>query len=353
MLNGNGSSYDAPHGSLTAGASIAASVHGYHEQVLLPLLNVLIDQLPKISKHVEENTTALSERFQQLAKGAEAQGQTVQIIVDAASSITVNEEIVQLSEFTALFSKTLADSINKILHISKLAMSMVYSLDDAMSSLSDIDQFVLDIQKINKQANLLALNATIEAVHAGEAGHGFSIVASEMKGISQQISKLASSLHKKIANVNQCVHKGHSILHDVATTDMTQNIMAKDKLDALMVALVRQNQNFTAILQSSADTSRELSRTISSMVVNIQFQDRTSQYIQNTTDALSTIKKQLQDEETLFTPSHDAHIHSLMKAFCLSEFRQHFLAFLADKRPDLSASVKESDMHNSEAVELF
>lgn len=334
-------------------AEVNTTSNEYNECVLRPLFDLLIEQLPKVSLLVEESTTVLSERFRQLAEGAQSQGKTVQAIVDAASSITVNGETFLLSEFTQLFSDTLSDSIQKILNTSKMAISMVYSLDDAINSLADIEHFVADIQKINKQANLLALNATIEAVHAGEVGQGFTIVANEMKAISRQISKLSASLSSKIDAVTQNINKGHSLLHDVASTDMTQSIKAKEKLDALMAAMLVQNQHFGAILQSSADRACELSRTISGMVMNIQFQDRTTQYIQNTTDALKVVRKQIQGGEPLSAESIDAQLSELMKAFCLSEFRQPFLEFVAQKRPQSTNSLDTADTQTAEEIVFF
>ena len=56
-----------------------------------------------------------------------------------------------------------------------------------------------DIQQITNQSKILALNAMIEAARAGDAGRGFSVVASEMKNISTQISDVAQQLEQELA----------------------------------------------------------------------------------------------------------------------------------------------------------
>ena len=53
-------------------------------------------------------------------------------------------------------------------------------------------------QEIAAKTRLLALNATIEAARAGDAGAGFSIVANEVKQLSEQATQIASAFESAV-----------------------------------------------------------------------------------------------------------------------------------------------------------
>lgn len=310
--------------------------------VFAQALSTICEKLPGTAQMVESSTQDLSQRFITLAESARMQGEQVQTILNVVGSLSLeNGETLKMEDFTALFAETLGGSIERILYVSKMAMSMVYRLDDAIATLDHVEGFIGSIQKINKQANLLALNATIESARAGSAGKGFGVVASEVKNVSNEISALAGTMREKISLVSQHVRSSYGILKDVATADMSSNILAKERLDQLMTSMIGRNKEVSDVLKETAETSQNLSKTISSMVMGMQFQDRTSQHIDNSVRVMRRIVETLTALQNSSLPHAGApkeiaesavsSIKTISDEFTLSEFRQTFLEFLQRK----------------------
>lgn len=280
------------------------------------VIDTAVAKLAEISQTVERSTLELNQNFLDLAHTATEQSRIIEDIITKSDSLQLEGKEIKKAEFYELFNKAITGAIEKIIYISQQSMAMVYSLDDAMIAIKDVEAFIVRIQSINKQTNLLSLNATIESARAGEQGKGFSVVADEVREVSKQIKHLSEEMNNKISVVTQSVRNGYEVLKEVAVTDMSENIAIKSTLDELMKSLLKQTKNFNQILSGTATKSKDISDIISSMVLKLQFQDRVAQYITNLSQSLTLVKSLLKSFEGLLNSGvDDQHISSYNSEF--------------------------------------
>ena len=128
------------------------------------------------------------------------------------------------------------------------------------------------IANIAEQTNLLAMNAAIEAAHAGEAGKGFSVVADEIRRLSEtssaqsnQISQQLQTIKESIENivkatelsseafesVNNDIHDTNVIVQEITNAMREQEVGSKQIMEALSLV----NNTTTEVNSSSFEMS--------------------------------------------------------------------------------------------------
>ena len=93
-------------------------------------------------------------------------------------------------------------------------------------AVAKINELTDNIKNISTQTNLLALNANIEAARAGDAGRGFTVVATEIGDLSNQTYKTVEGINQMVTEVNNAV----SNMTDCITTimDFLEKTVAAD-----------------------------------------------------------------------------------------------------------------------------
>ncbi|AQR75384.1 methyl-accepting chemotaxis protein [Sphingomonas sp. LM7] len=94
-----------------------------------------------------------------------------------------------------------------------------------------IDSVIALISDIAGQVNLLALNATIEAARAGEAGRGFTVVANEVKQLSNQTGVAAGRIAAHVDEIRRGIDDvtlGHVQVEDAIASmvDLAAGVQA-------------------------------------------------------------------------------------------------------------------------------
>lgn len=266
--------------------SHTASTDAAMVELCRSVMQTLIELLPMSARDVELATTDFAARFKQLAHSAKQQAIVTDNLIQNIGSIPTEDGTVSLQELVDISMSTLNDSMTKMIQTSEQASALVHQMDDAIRNLHEIEGFSQKIRKVTDQAKILSLNAKIEAMRAGEAGLAFGVVAEEVKSLSQAIATLSQEMGARTNVIIRKVTDGFEHLKVIAETDLSADFAAKEKLELLTESLLQMNEKSKLIMEKSVENSKEISQSINSMVIELQFQDRNSQISENATEML-------------------------------------------------------------------
>ncbi len=299
-------------------------------------LEALMSELTHTSRDVESSVHGLVSRFQAMATTAREQTATVQSLMSSTQSIEMNGETVPLTELAQSIGDVVSSLVEKIIHLSSRSVAMVYALDDVQVEIKSMQVSIAQIDKINKQTNLLSLNAKIEAARAGAAGRGFAVVATEVGDLARAVNTLSDTVKRQMASVSDGVKRGDNLLREISAIDMSEeNLKAQDRIKFMIERLLTQNATIGEALRRTATTSQQMEQAVSGAIMDMQFQDRVMQHLQNVGGALAVASrtggllaaKSLAELKVLpSAESETAMLQEIVDQFTLSELRERFVA---------------------------
>lgn len=215
---------------------------------------------------VAEGATELKSVATSMSETAERTEQMSTSVAAAAEQASTNVETV--ASATEEINSSLSEIASQVSRASDVAQSAVTAAGETTDVINglrtqsdSIGDVIKLINEIAEQTNLLALNATIEAARAGEAGKGFAVVASEVKGLATQTAKATDEISAQIDSV-----RGESENAVNAIDHISKVIRQMDEITSAIATAVEEQSSAT---QEIARNVAEASRGTSDVTENI------------------------------------------------------------------------------------
>ena len=241
---------------------------------------------------INGNITEIGATMEETSANVETQTQSILQIDDTCLTVAdAVEHLAQEAQKMAEHANEVASSVETVVpeliaskkNATNLVAESRIRLTQAIEGTKVIEQITnvsSAIQSIAAQTNLLALNASIEAARAGEAGKGFSVVAEEIKKLSEltgeEIGKVNTLTSDVVASVQQLSDESNGILIFLDETVLRDY----DKLEEVA-------QNYHSDAGYYADISSALGAGTEELTASVQ-------NITQTLDAINDAQKQLQ-----------------------------------------------------------
>ncbi|MCK1503984.1 HAMP domain-containing methyl-accepting chemotaxis protein [Bradyrhizobium sp. 18] len=140
----------------------------------------------------------------------------------------------------------------------------IAEIESLAAATQRIDGVLSLIQAIAEQTNLLALNATIEAARAGDAGHGFAVVAHEVKALAGQTAKATADISENVSMIQSSTRNAVDAVREIGGAVREIN----DVTSAIAGAIGQQDaatREISSNAQSAAQGNETLVANISSL----------------------------------------------------------------------------------------
>lgn len=167
------------------------------------------------------------------------------------SDVSANAD--EIGKLSASAGETITQGMSAVRKLTESANStaaITQNVIDAIEELEEksntINKIIKEINDIAEQTNLLSLNASIEAARAGEAGRGFSVVAEEIRKLSDQCQASAGKISTIVAEIAGKTKEVVDIAGQAKNIVASQTGAVEDTSDSFKLI----NQQVASLLQS-------------------------------------------------------------------------------------------------------
>ena len=232
----------------------------------------MLDQLSSVVTEMHGMSSELASAATEILAATQEQDAA------ATSHSTGMTEITQTMDSLSGSAAHVATAVEGVLENAERTLQntdqMVTRIDELTGHANRIGDILDVIREIAERTDLLALNGSLEASRAGEAGVGFSLVASEMRRLAERVTASVGDIKALVADIRE------SGASTVVATEESKKLAEGTTQAARKITLVTQQQRSST--EQVTQNVRSVAEVIQQAVV------ATSQ----TKDSAEALKKQ-------------------------------------------------------------
>jgi twitching motility protein PilJ len=300
---------NAADGDLTVEAEVTADELGSVADafnMMTDNMRVLINDIKKAGSSIVDATEKLLLSAEQTSKGAQVQIEELKeadhkIERFMELSVKLNEmaqktvEIIKDASVNASRSLDLlddtVDAMFNVKRFSQMASKKVKSLGEKSLAIGDITGVISDI---SNQTNMLALNAAIEAARAGEYGHGFSVVADEIRKLAERSSKATKDIADLIKSIqNETVETVKLVEESTINIESSSKIIEETgkSIKNINTVLLTSSDAVTEMADGVATQAKEAEEVAETIKRVREISERTIEDVKNTNRIVATLSQ--------------------------------------------------------------
>jgi len=232
------------------------------------------EEVTASAEEVRSASQQVSHSIQEISAGADRQSENLQAASAEMDELsTTIEEIAASAQEVAKFAERFAregrrgqkaaqaavEGMEDIQTDSMAAVEEIEQLDEQMEQIDELLEFIRDVAE---QTNMLALNANIEASRSSTEGdEGFSVVASEVKELSQEAKEAANDIETILQRIKGQTDKTVAAVKN-ASRQVEENTDAIEQaIDSLTTVAENAESTYHGIQEISEVTEQQADST--------------------------------------------------------------------------------------------
>ena len=278
----------------------------------------ILGNVQAVTQAVEKHARDVQHSSDLLARDANQQERQVQHISHAIDEIAGT--MTQLSNSASELSRVVLEAVDVTLDGQSAVDRAVEGMSQVREATTlsarimkrlgengqEINETNLAITDLTTRMNLVALNAAIEATRAGEVGHGFVVIAQEIRSLalssSEAAKKVAShirAIQRETTAISQSVE--HNTLEAVKQTELvTQTGVAFDAISVVTEQMAGLVQGISVAADNQAQNSQQVASAVEQIALMTSEITLHMHHMKQSLAQLAELTNSLQSRMTVF-----------------------------------------------------